>query len=130
MQMAGRMLFDTSAETLAQFFRPLRNVRKALQAARAIQSCADGKYGRRPPLPQVFQNSQSQLAVASAVHCPWPRTSIQMMRYAAAFESGLCVHTKPRIELRRIARHHFPAELLREGTPSATFPMPSANDGN
>src|SRR6266851_3590919 len=117
MQMAGRMLFDAGAEALAQLFRPLRNVRKTFEERTQIQSCADGKYRRVFAFAQVFQNLQGELAVASRGGIvPWPKNVDQMMRNATAFvEAGLCrANIKAAIELRRIARHHFSAEPLRE----------------
>src|ERR1700687_1052902 len=117
MQMAGRMFLNACAEPLAQFFRALRNVRETLEQRAQIQSCPDGEYGQAFALPQVFQNLQSQLAVASrGCLILGPKNVDQMVWNAAAFGwSGLCgANIKAAIELRRIAGHNFPAELLRE----------------
>src|SRR6266436_3241025 len=68
-------------------------------------------------LAQFFQNLQGELAVASSGGIvPWPKNVDQMVRNAAAFgEAGLGrANIKAAIELRRIARHNFPAEPLRE----------------
>src|SRR5467141_2139608 len=117
MQMPGRMLLNACTEALAQFFRALRNVRKTLEQRAQIQSRADGKYGQALAMPEVIQNLQSQLAVASrGCILLWPENVDQMMRNAAAFGvAGLRgANIKAAIELRGIAGDHFPAELLRE----------------
>ena len=117
MQMAGRMLLNACAEPQGQFFRALRNVRKTLEQSAQIQSCADGEYRQAFALPQVLQNLQSQLAVASRSCVVFgPKNVDQMVRNAAPFgRSGFCgANIKTAIELRRIAGHNFPAELLRD----------------
>src|SRR5260370_15374944 len=117
MQMAGRMLFGTGTEALAQFFRALRNVCTTFEERAQIQSCADGKYRQVSAFAQVFQNLQGELPVASSRGIvPWPKNVDQMMRNATAFgEAGLCrANIKAAIELRRIARYNLPAEPLRE----------------
>src|ERR1700687_897381 len=117
MQMAGRMFLNACAKPLAQFFRALRNFRKTLAQRAQIQSCPDGENRQAFALPQVVQNLQSQLAVASrGCLIVEPKNVDQMEWNDAAFGwSGLCgANIKAAIELRRIAGHNFPAELLRE----------------
>src|SRR6267143_5292944 len=117
MQMAGRMLLEAGAKPLAQFFRALRNVRKAIEQRAPIQSRADGEYLQAFAFAQVFQNLQSQLAVAPrSCIVSWPQNIDQVMRNAAAFgQAGFSsANVKAAIELRRIAGDNFPGEPLRE----------------
>src|SRR5260370_15072278 len=86
MQMAGRMLFDTGTEALAQFFRALRNVCKTFEERGQIQSCADGKYRQVSAFAQVFQNLQGELACASRSGIvPWPQNAHQLVRKNTSF---------------------------------------------
>src|ERR1700674_3350142 len=134
MQVAGRMLSSACAEPLAQFFRALRNVRKTLEQRTQIQSCADGEYWQAFALPQVFQNLQSQLAIASrGCIVPRPKDVDQVMRDATSIGGAwFCsANIKAAIKLRRIASHDFSAEPLRElYTECRLSRRRRTNDGN
>src|SRR5258708_914614 len=113
--MPGRMFFNARAQSLAQFFRALRNVRKTLEQRAQIQSRADGEYRQSFPLPEIFQNAQGPLAVAPrGCVILWAKNVNQMMRNAAAFGGArFCsANIKTAIELRRIAGYNFSAESL------------------
>src|SRR3981081_2113931 len=111
MQMAGRMFLDARAQALAPFLRAMRTVRATLKQRAPIQSRADGEYRQAFAFAQVFQNLQSQLAVAPrSCIVFWPKNIDQVMRNAAAFgQAGFSsTNVKAAIELRRIAGDNFP----------------------
>ena len=54
--MAGGMLMDARAKALAQFFRTLRDIRKAFEQRAQVQSGAHGEDRQAFSFPQVLQN--------------------------------------------------------------------------
>ena len=116
-QVPGTMFLRGVPQSFTKLFRALRDVREAFEKRAQVQTGANGEDGEARAATQVGEDRKSQLAIASRRCRIFRAEDIkQVMRYSAALgRRRLCrSDVEPAIELRRITRDYFPAELFRQ----------------
>jgi len=116
-QVPGTMLLRALPQSLAKFLGALRDIREAFEERAQIQSRADGENREARAVAQTVEDREGHLPVAACRGRVLRAEHInQVMRNAAALGSRrLCrADVEPAIELRRIARDYFAAELFRQ----------------
>jgi len=117
MQVPGTMFLRAVPQPLAKLLGALRDVREALEECAQIQSRANGENREARAVAQIGEDREGHLPIAACRGRVLRAEHInQVMRNPAALgRRRLCrAHVEPAIELRRIARDYFAAELFRQ----------------